>query len=66
MPLGLYEKETADWLKSCLSPRMTFFDIGANAGYFTLLGSSIVSEGGLAVHCGMYNQFASFLPIVKC
>ncbi len=51
MPLGLYEKETADWLKSCLRPGMTFLDIGANAGYFTLLGSSIVGEevGGVTI-----------------
>jgi FkbM family methyltransferase len=44
MPLGMYEKETSAWLKSQLREGMTFIDIGANAGYFTLLGSSCVSK----------------------
>jgi FkbM family methyltransferase len=47
MPLGLYEKETAGWLESELKPGMTFMDVGANAGYFTLLGSKCVRAGSV-------------------
>lgn len=39
LPLGLYEKETAAWLVNHISSGNTFVDIGANFGYFTLLGS---------------------------
>ncbi len=49
MSLGLFEQETADWLKSCLHPGMIFFDIGANAGYFTLMASDIVGGEGRCV-----------------
>ena len=45
MPLGRFEEETSNWLKSQLKPGMTFIDIGANAGYFTLLGSRAVRTG---------------------
>jgi len=46
MPLGLYEPETAAWLCNQIRNDMTFLDIGSNAGYFTLLGSKCVGEGG--------------------
>ncbi|MDH3246504.1 MAG: FkbM family methyltransferase [Saprospiraceae bacterium] len=39
MPLGVYEKETTSWLEKHMKPDTIFYDIGANAGYFTLLGS---------------------------
>lgn len=39
MPLGVYEGQTADWLSSNIGgDDAVLFDIGANAGYFTLLG----------------------------
>lgn len=47
MPLGLYEKQTAAWLVNQLKDCMTFLDIGANAGYFTLLGSKCVGKGSV-------------------
>lgn len=45
MPMGLYEKETSGWLEEKIMPESVFFDIGANAGYFTLLGSKSASKG---------------------
>jgi FkbM family methyltransferase len=49
MPLGQYEKETARWLGQVLEPGHVFFDVGAHAGYFTLLGSWEVGETGRVV-----------------
>ena len=46
MPLGVYEAETAQWISDALQPGMCFFDVGANAGYFTLLGSRCVTTTG--------------------
>lgn len=37
--LGSYERRNADLLHSLCRPGMTAFDVGANAGYFTLLFS---------------------------
>ncbi|MDH3648125.1 MAG: FkbM family methyltransferase [Saprospiraceae bacterium] len=44
MPLGLYEKETTDWLLSRMNSRTVFYDIGANAGYFTLVGAKYAKK----------------------
>jgi len=49
MPLGLYEKETTEWLMKSINPRDVFFDVGANAGYFTLLGSKCVGGEGRVI-----------------
>ena len=46
MPLGLYEQETATWIIESLKRGGTFIDIGANAGYFTLIGSKCVGRDG--------------------
>ena len=46
MPLGLYEQETATWIIESLKRGGTFIDIGANAGYFTLIGSKSVGRDG--------------------
>lgn len=54
MPLGAYEEETCRWLESSIGSGNVFFDIGGNAGYFTLLGSKLVGESG---------QVISFEPI---
>jgi len=45
MPLGVYEKETTQWLENQIQTDTIFFDIGANAGYFSLLGSRIAKCG---------------------
>lgn len=49
MPLGLYEKETTDWLISTINPGDILFDVGSNAGYFSLLGSKCVGEVGKVI-----------------
>lgn len=49
MALGAYESETVRWLTHNLATGMTFFDIGANSGYFTLLGAKLVQPGGRVV-----------------
>ena len=46
---GYYEKDLTHVLIECLEPGMTFIDIGAHYGYFTLLAAKIVGEAG-AVH----------------
>lgn len=47
--IGNYERRLADRLWSSLSPGDVFYDIGANAGYYTLLGSRAVGPGGEVV-----------------
>jgi FkbM family methyltransferase len=49
MPLGLYERETTKWLMKSIKSRDVFFDVGANAGYFSLLGSKYVGEEGKVI-----------------
>ena len=49
MPLGQYERETSAWLASALEPGDVFFDVGAHAGYFTLLGALQVGSTGIVV-----------------
>jgi len=58
MPLGLYEIETATWIEKQLSKTDdgVFIDMGANAGYFTLLGSKYV---------GSHGKVIAFEPIPK-
>jgi len=63
MPLGLYEKETTEWLINAINNGDIFFDIGANAGYFSLLGSRYCGEGGQVIafepipsNCNVINQ----------
>jgi len=49
MPLGIYEKETTHWLMKTINSGDVFFDVGANAGYFSLLGSKCVGEAGKVI-----------------
>src|SRR5258706_14337105 len=46
--LGHYELEIQDLLKHELKAGQTFFDVGANAGFFTLVAAKLV---GLAGRC---------------
>lgn len=43
---GTCEAEIASFLKQTLKPGMTFVDVGANFGEFTLLGSALVGPRG--------------------
>lgn len=47
--LGSYEYHVCKALAEFLFTGMTFYDIGANVGYFTLLGSRLVGEPGHVV-----------------
>jgi FkbM family methyltransferase len=47
--LGVYEPETSRFLAAHLRPGDTFWDIGANAGYHTLMGARAVGPGGRVV-----------------
>lgn len=49
MPLGIYEQETANWLLASLHEGCVFFDIGANFGYFTLMGAKAVGTKGKVI-----------------
>ena len=44
--IGNFEREETRWAKKWLSPGMTFVDVGANVGYYTLLASSCVGPKG--------------------
>lgn len=47
--MGVYEEETCRWIESNLGEGGVFFDIGGNAGYFTLLGSKLVGDTGRVI-----------------
>lgn len=44
-----YEPRECELLARMLEPGMTFFDVGAHVGYYTLLASRIVGTGGRVV-----------------
>lgn len=44
-----YEIHLANFLKKVLQPGMTFVDVGANIGFFTLLGAREVGESGKVI-----------------
>jgi len=43
---GLYEVDDVSWFRTVLQPGMTFVDVGANIGYYTALGASVVGNRG--------------------
>lgn len=43
---GTYEPEVCSLIRSLLTPGMTFVDVGANIGFFTLLGARCVGPTG--------------------
>ncbi len=47
--LGIYERRLQHDLASILRPGDTFFDVGANVGFFTLLASRLVTPAGRVV-----------------
>jgi FkbM family methyltransferase len=44
--LGIFEPTETKWVYEILKPGMTFVDVGANIGYFSLIASSIVGNVG--------------------
>jgi len=49
MAMGLYEPHVATLITQMLKPGHVFYDIGANAGYFTLIGAKAVGKDGKVV-----------------
>ena len=47
--LGIYEPETSRFLATHLRPGDTFWDLGANAGYHTLMGARAVGPTGRVI-----------------
>ncbi|HOI60829.1 Methyltransferase FkbM domain protein [anaerobic digester metagenome] len=47
--LGTYEQHIATVLQSRLRDGTTFFDIGANVGYYTLFASTLVGDSGRVI-----------------
>jgi len=46
---GTYEQSLQDEIARLLKPGMTFYDVGANAGFFSLLASHLVGPAGHVV-----------------
>jgi len=49
MAMGMYEPHVSEIISSVLKPGDVFYDIGANAGYFSLLGAKLVNPEGIVV-----------------
>jgi FkbM family methyltransferase len=47
--LGTADHDEQIWLSNHLKPGETFYDVGANIGFFTLLGAKLVGENGAVV-----------------
>jgi FkbM family methyltransferase len=46
MLYGLWEIDVTNWFHDILRPGQVFVDVGANVGYYTLLASRLVGDGG--------------------
>jgi FkbM family methyltransferase len=58
---GLWESTVTQWLQNTLQPGQVFVDVGANIGYFTLLGASLVGPGGRCVAVEAHPRMAELL-----
>lgn len=47
--IGCFERTESNWVRRALEPGMTFVDIGANIGYFSLLAGSRVGRTGRVI-----------------
>jgi FkbM family methyltransferase len=67
---SVYEPEVTDRVKATLKPGDVFIDVGANMGYFTLLGSRLVGPDGLVIafEPSIYNlpHLASNIALNRC
>lgn len=60
-----YEPHITNLLKYLLQEKMTFIDIGANIGYFSLLASSIVGKNGKVIAIEPYSYNVKLLYLNK-
>ena len=58
---GLWESHVTDWLQHTLQPGQVFVDVGANIGYFTLLGGMLVGPEGRCVGIEAHPRLAELL-----
>jgi FkbM family methyltransferase len=58
---GLWESHVTDWLQHTLEPGQVFVDVGANIGYFTLLGGMLVGPRGRCVGIEAHPRLAELL-----
>jgi FkbM family methyltransferase len=58
---GLWEAHVTDWLQKTLRPGQIFVDVGANVGYFTLLGGLLVGRQGRCVGIEAHPRLAELL-----
>jgi FkbM family methyltransferase len=58
---GLWESHVTDWFQRTLRPGQVFVDVGANIGYFTLLGGRLVGPGGTVVAVEAHPRLAELL-----
>ena len=47
--IGCFERMESSWVRRTLKPGMTFVDVGANIGYFSLLARSLVGGSGRVI-----------------
>jgi FkbM family methyltransferase len=58
---GLWETHVTGWLQHTLRPGQVFVDVGANVGYFTLLGGQLVGPSGRVVAVEAHPRLAELL-----
>ena len=58
---GLWETHVTQWLQDTLRPGQVFVDVGANVGYFTLLGGQLVGPQGRVVAVEAHPGLAELL-----
>ncbi|HXQ75997.1 MAG TPA: FkbM family methyltransferase [Acidimicrobiales bacterium] len=58
---GLWESHVTEWLQRTLRPGQVFIDVGANIGYFTLLGATLVGPEGTVVGIEAHPRLAELL-----
>jgi FkbM family methyltransferase len=58
---GLWETHVTQWLQQTLRPGQVFVDVGANIGYFTLLGGQLVGPQGRVVAVEAHPGLADLL-----
>jgi FkbM family methyltransferase len=58
---GLWESHVTEWLQRTLGPGQVFVDVGANIGYFTLLGAVLVGPEGRCVAVEAHPRLAELL-----